>query len=583
MSQPLSEVQTVALPSRFPWLSSVTLTRAFLIAVTVFGALVLSVSYLDEDAFISFRVVDNFLRGHGLRWNVDERVQVYTHPLWLLLLIPVRLILGNVGASSFLLSWLLSVGAFAVVAQGLVRAPRVLFVALLLPLLFSQSFTDYTSSGLENPLTFFLLALWVRNLATLSLGQATLIGALLALSRPDAILMVLPSILGLVIHEWLTEPSRAAALKRLTRVVFVEASPLWLWFAFSVFYYGFLWPNPKYAKLGGGIDVATYLGFGANYVLDIARNDSVTFGGLVLGGGLGLRELVRARGRARESLTELPFELRAALLLCGVVLTTLYIVWIGGDFMAGRHWAAPFFLSVATLATWLGRTEPERQEKLLVNCFIATVVLHFGVQSVFEQRNTIRQRDQDRTAMVRHGGLRVQRYNCGFYEALFGSIGPVSKHAWSQEGIQARADAKTYLTEHPDSKFVMVDGAAGKLGFFAGAKVTVIDPLGITDPLLARLPDYDGEIRVIGHLRRRVPAGYEEARRTGDLSGMEPHLRNYYEPLRLVASGPLFDSERLSTILAFQSGAFDEELDEATAIISAQAAAEAEAEAEETD
>lgn len=583
MSQPLSEVQPVALASRFPWLASVTLTRAFWVAMAVFGGLVLSVSYLDEDAFISFRVIDNFVRGHGLRWNVDERVQVYTHPLWLLLLIPVRLILGNVGAASFALSWVLSVGAFALVAQLLVGAPRVLFVALLLPLLFSQSFTDYTSSGLENPLTFFVLAVCVRNLGTLRLERATLAAAVLALSRPDAILLVSPLVLGLVVHEGLTAPSRAAAFKRLLRAGLVSASPLWLWFAFSLFYYGFPWPNPKYAKLGGGIDTATYLGFGANYVLDILRNDTVTFGGLALGSWLGLRQLAQARGRVRESLTELPFSLRAGLLLCGVVVTTLYLVWIGGDFMAGRHWAAPFFLSIATLATWLAKAPAERQEKLLAGGFIATLVLHFGVQSLLEQRNTIRLRDQDRTAKVRHGGLRVQRYNCGFYEALFGSIGPVSKHAWSQDGIKARAEAKAYLSEHPDSNFVMVDGAAGKLGFFAGSKVTVIDPLGITDPLLARLPDYDGEIRVIGHLRRKVPAGYEEARRSGDMSGMEPHLRNYYERLRLVTSGPLFDSERLSTMLAFQFGEFDEELAEATAIIEAQAAAEAEAEADEAE
>lgn len=53
----------------------------FSLIVAVF-LVVLSVSYLDEDAFISFRVVDNFVHGHGLRWNIDERVQVFTNPLW---------------------------------------------------------------------------------------------------------------------------------------------------------------------------------------------------------------------------------------------------------------------------------------------------------------------------------------------------------------------------------------------------------------------------------------------------------------------------------------------------------------------
>ena len=51
----------------------------------------LSISFINtawvaEDAFITFRAVDNLLAGHGPVWNIGERVQVYTHPLWYLLL-----------------------------------------------------------------------------------------------------------------------------------------------------------------------------------------------------------------------------------------------------------------------------------------------------------------------------------------------------------------------------------------------------------------------------------------------------------------------------------------------------------------
>ena len=44
------------------------------------GAAVLGVviaqAWVSDDAFITFRVIDNFVNGHGLRWNVDERVEV---------------------------------------------------------------------------------------------------------------------------------------------------------------------------------------------------------------------------------------------------------------------------------------------------------------------------------------------------------------------------------------------------------------------------------------------------------------------------------------------------------------------------
>lgn len=40
----------------------------------------------SEDAFISFRVVDNLISGYGPVYNIDERVEAYTHPLWIAIL-----------------------------------------------------------------------------------------------------------------------------------------------------------------------------------------------------------------------------------------------------------------------------------------------------------------------------------------------------------------------------------------------------------------------------------------------------------------------------------------------------------------
>ena len=33
--------------------------------------------------YITFRTARNFWNGRGLTWNPDERVQAYTHPLWM--------------------------------------------------------------------------------------------------------------------------------------------------------------------------------------------------------------------------------------------------------------------------------------------------------------------------------------------------------------------------------------------------------------------------------------------------------------------------------------------------------------------
>src|SRR5262249_14847651 len=52
------------------------------IALAVFVLVVLRHAWICDDAFITLRSVRNFVFGQGPRWNLHERVQVFTHPLW---------------------------------------------------------------------------------------------------------------------------------------------------------------------------------------------------------------------------------------------------------------------------------------------------------------------------------------------------------------------------------------------------------------------------------------------------------------------------------------------------------------------
>ncbi len=60
--------------------------RHYLIAaaLALFLLELIRTAWVCDDAYITFRTVDNFVHGYGLRWNVDERVQGFTHPLWML-------------------------------------------------------------------------------------------------------------------------------------------------------------------------------------------------------------------------------------------------------------------------------------------------------------------------------------------------------------------------------------------------------------------------------------------------------------------------------------------------------------------
>src|SRR5262245_52183322 len=87
-----------------------------------FLLLLLRTAWLDDDAYITFRTVDNFLNGYGLRWNVANRVQAYTHPLWMFLMTGAAAITGEVYFASILLSFVISIAAVALVLTRLTRS-----------------------------------------------------------------------------------------------------------------------------------------------------------------------------------------------------------------------------------------------------------------------------------------------------------------------------------------------------------------------------------------------------------------------------------------------------------------------------
>lgn len=72
-------------------------------------------SWLSDDAFITMRSVDNLIHGFGPTWNIGERVQSFTHPLWMLLLTLVYMLVPNEVLTPVLLSLVFAVGTIVVV------------------------------------------------------------------------------------------------------------------------------------------------------------------------------------------------------------------------------------------------------------------------------------------------------------------------------------------------------------------------------------------------------------------------------------------------------------------------------------
>ena len=60
-------------------------------------------AWISDDACITLRTVLNTLHGYGPTFNIDERVQAYTHPLWFFLLCISSLLVPNVFYATFVL------------------------------------------------------------------------------------------------------------------------------------------------------------------------------------------------------------------------------------------------------------------------------------------------------------------------------------------------------------------------------------------------------------------------------------------------------------------------------------------------
>ena len=133
--------------------------RLAALVTVVFAVLLLRSAWMSDDAAISWRTVLNVTHGFGLTFNIAERVQTFTHPLWLLLLTGTYLIAGNLFVATIALSMAVSLIAFWIAIR---RAATVWQAALAaVVLVFSRAFVDFDVSGLENPLFNLLIALFL--------------------------------------------------------------------------------------------------------------------------------------------------------------------------------------------------------------------------------------------------------------------------------------------------------------------------------------------------------------------------------------------------------------------------------------
>ncbi len=491
----------------------------FIFCFLFIAMIVVRNAWMTDDAFITLRSIDNWVNGYGLTWNVSERVQTFTHPLWLFVLSFPYFLTREPFYTSLFINIAISIAVIFFLLNAVKHSNEKLIIITLM-LALSKSFIDFSTSGLENALSHLIVILFflqfMRSFSALDEKQFTklaLIAAFGMTNRHDLALVFLPVLVWGVFKLG----------KRSLLPILIGMLPFILWELFSLIYYGFPFPNTAYAKLNTGIGLKQLMIQGVFYFLDLLKNDPLTF--LCVSLGLLLPFMaVNAK----------PLWLAAA----GMLLYLVYIVYIGGDYMSGRFFSVPLILSVLII-THMPINISWTETSLIV---LLTLIL--GLTPL-----------ENSTLMLPLEGANASESGIINEKAFnFMGTGLITRDRFQNKPESDWVDAGLELKTQ--EKKTAVVGPIGMTGYYAGPGVYILDVWALGDPLLARIQLDDVIHWRIGHFRRKIPEGYEESILQNRNLLKNPDLKTYYDVIRLITRGELFSPERLQAIFDINTGKY---------------------------
>jgi arabinofuranosyltransferase len=441
-----------------------------IITIVVSFFLFLSRAWVGEDAFIFFKYVDNLLNGHGLVFNVGERVEGFTAPLWVFVLSFFRLITGaELRSIALVLGLLLSLITIFIILRYDNKANFFFPIGVFL-LISNSAFRDYATSGFETSLSFLLAGVLALLIKYEKISQrpliAGLISALLVLNRPETFLILLYLLLRLIFISYKT-----GDIKILIKFLSFPIILLGGYQLFRLGYYGFFFPNTYYAKKGGDL----YITQGINYLADFLRSYPLTLIIILLLILYSLYQFIASR----RSIYKVQLGWIHLFIPAGFMV--LYVLRSGGDYMHGRSLLIPFlFLCIAinnSLDNLINKhfDKSERGTYYLTTLFMAAIILVIGL---VQQPYTVRRGEQVNyiNDERRHFGVKFSWSEIGKY---FGEE-ITNEFGWRDRGYYYRD-----IAEAIDMSISVVMPNIGYFGYAGGEKVNVMGGV-LIDPYLAR-------------------------------------------------------------------------------------------------
>lgn len=481
--------------SMFSWENSTTRRMLKGLVIAYLAVTIWRYAWISDDILITLRTSLNWAHGLGPVFNPGERVAGYTHPLWFLVLTGVGGLTGSWVYATLWLCIALSVSALAVIVGRSRNWWQ--FVVVTSGLGLSVTITDWSTSGLENPLAAVLLcAIFAVGPVSKSSGSGTfaLLGVLcglLLLTRLDFAILMAPWVLALIL-------ANRSSVRGLLTMAGSGAAVLAMWAIPSWAYYGYVLPATFAAKTNVDIPQGELLARGFGYLTSSLAYDPAAAALLI---GLAVVAVVT----------------RIHVLLvwmAGVAAYFAYVAWVGGDFMLGRFLYVPIIaLLLAVTATDLPRSPPQSSNRRTLMWLVPVAVVVVGIPSA--PGLSISAPEPHSPDKAPYADERS--WWLGFGRAL-NPIGQFPDGPWlfPTELSVLEASANNWPEAAPPLTQERVLVACGGLAGYAFVQpqLFAVDQCGLTDRFLGSLPyrpPTDGTPWRAGHLERTLPEGYVDA------------------------------------------------------------------------
>lgn len=334
---------------------------AFVTIILIFIIHSIYLSVLAEDAFISFRYAYNFVNGFGLVWNTgDLPVEGYTNFLWVILCsvgLFINLELATFSQLLGILSGIITLIYVYKIAKKILGFKTKTTLLPCLMLAVSGPFATWASSGMEtNFFTLFIvgsifyeLNFWL-NYRRSSLILLFLFLLLATLTRPEGFGFFL---ILFVFHLLKTKESKSSTQFRqsLLAAFIIFIIPFTVYFVWRFSYFGYFLPNTYYAKTGGGIfqwlrGLAYIFYFFLHYLLPALPIVTI-FIWISLG-------RIKLKMAVHEIVLKINNDNRVYAFFIFIsicILYSVYIIYVGGDYMAMYRFFVPILSLIYLLIT----------------------------------------------------------------------------------------------------------------------------------------------------------------------------------------------------------------------------------------